>query len=396
MTVKARTQVGIVGAGPAGLLLSHLLHLEGIESIILEDRTRAYVEDRIRAGVIEQGAADLLVETGLGARMQREGLRHTGIEFRFGGEGHRIDLAELTGGKAVTVYGQHEVVKDMIAARLAADGRIEFEAKVESVDDFKGTKPAIRYVAGGRPHELACDFIAGCDGFHGVSRPAVPAGELSFFDRTYPFGWLGILAKAPPSSHELIYARHESGFALLSMRSPEISRLYIQCDPADDVANWPDTAIWAELRKRLAGGPDWKLIEGPVLQKGITAMRSFVTEPMQSGRLFLAGDSAHIVPPTGAKGMNLAISDVRLLARAIVAHYRRGDDTRLDAYSRTALKRIWKAQRFSWWMTSLLHRFGDETPFDERRQFADLDYIVSSRAARTSLAENYVGLPFDD
>ncbi len=396
MTVRARTQVGIVGAGPAGLLLSHLLHLEGIESVILEDRSRAYVEDRIRAGVIEQGAADLLVDAGLGARMQREGLRHTGIELRFGGEGHRIDLAELTGGKAVTVYGQHEVVKDMIAARLAAEGRIEFEARVESVHDFKGTKPTIRYVAGGAAHELSCDFIAACDGFHGICRPAVPAGELAFFDRIYPFGWLGILAKAPPSSHELIYARHETGFALLSMRSPEISRLYLQCDPADDVANWSDAAIWTELRRRLAGGPDWRLVEGPVLQKGITAMRSFVTEPMQSGRLFLAGDSAHIVPPTGAKGMNLAISDVRLLARAIEAHYRRGDDARLDAYSRTALKRIWKAQRFSWWMTSLLHKFGDETPFDERRQFADLAYIVASRAASTSLAENYVGLPFDD
>ncbi|MBI3507360.1 MAG: 4-hydroxybenzoate 3-monooxygenase [Proteobacteria bacterium] len=396
MTVRERTQVGIVGAGPAGLLLSHLLHLQGIESVILEDRTRQHVEERIRAGVIEQGAADLLVEAGLGARMQCEGLRHTGIELRFRGAGHRIDLAELTDGKAVTVYGQHEVVKDMIAARLAAKGRIVFEAKDVSVHDFKGTRPTIRYVADGGVRELSCDFIAGCDGFHGICRPAVPAGELSFFDRTYPFGWLGILAKAPPSAHELIYARHETGFALLSMRSPEISRLYVQCDPADDIANWSDAAIWAELRRRLAGGPGWTLTEGPVLQKGITAMRSFVTEPMQSGRLFLAGDSAHIVPPTGAKGMNLAISDVRLLARAIEAHYRSGNDSRLDAYSATALRRIWKAQRFSWWMTSLLHKFGDETAFDERRQFADLEYVVSSRAARTSLAENYVGLPFDD
>ncbi len=396
MTVRERTQVGIVGAGPAGLLLSHLLHLEGIESVVLEDRTRRHVEERIRAGVIEQGAADLLVEAGLGARMQREGLRHTGIELRFRGVGHRIDLAELTGGKAVTVYGQHEVVKDMIAARLAAGGRIVFEAKDVSVHDFKAGTPTIRYTAEGEARELACDFIAGCDGFHGVCRPAVAPGELSFFDKSYPFGWLGILAKAPPSSHELIYARHETGFALLSMRSPEISRLYLQCDPADDIANWSDAAVWAELQRRLSGGPDWRLTEGPVLQKGITAMRSFVTEPMQSGRLFLAGDSAHIVPPTGAKGMNLAISDVRLLARAFETHYRRGDDARLAAYSATALRRIWKAQRFSWWMTSLLHKFGDETPFDERRQFADLDYVVSSRAARMSLAENYVGLPFDD
>jgi p-hydroxybenzoate 3-monooxygenase len=396
MTARERTQVGIVGAGPAGLLLSHLLHLEGIESVILEDRARKHVEERIRAGVIEQGAADLLIEAGLGERMKREGLRHTGIELRFRGAGHRIDLAAHTGGKAVTVYGQHEVVKDMIAARIAAKGRLVFEAKDVSVHDFKAGPPTIRYLADGKPHELSCDFIAGCDGFHGVCRPTVAPGELSFFDRSYPFGWLGILAKAPPSSHELIYARHETGFALLSMRSPEISRLYIQCDPADDIANWSDARVWAELQRRLAGGSGWKLTEGPVLQKGITAMRSFVTEPMQSGRLFLAGDSAHIVPPTGAKGMNLAISDVRLLARALDAHFKRNDDTRLAAYSATALRRIWKAQRFSWWMTSLLHKFGDETPFDERRQFADLDYVVSSQAARMSLAENYVGLPFDD
>ena len=394
--IRERTQVGIVGAGPSGLLLSHLLYLAGIESVILEDRTRRHVEERIRAGVIEHGAANLLVDAGVGERLKREGLRHTGIELHFEGEGHRIDLAELTGGKAVTVYGQHEVVKDLIAARLAAKGRIVFEAKDVAVDGFAGTSPTIRFVENGTPKELACDYIAGCDGFHGTCRPSVPVGELRFFDRTYPFGWLGILAKSPPVSEELIYARHADGFALYSMRSPEVTRLYIQCDPADDVANWPDAAIWEQLHKRLGDGRGGRLVEGPVLQKGITAMRSFVTEPMQSGRLFLAGDSAHIVPPTGAKGMNLAISDVRLLARAIEAHVRKGDDTRLAAYSTTALKRIWKAQRFSWWMTSLLHKFGDETPFDERRQFADLAYVVSSRAAMASLAENYVGLPFDD
>jgi p-hydroxybenzoate 3-monooxygenase len=393
---RARTQVGIVGAGPAGLLLSHLLHLEGIDSVVLEDRTRAYVEERIRAGVIEQGSADLLTDAGVGARMKREGLRHTGIEFRFERQSHRVDLAELTGGKGVTVYGQHEVVKDLIAARLASGGQIVFEAKNVEIHDFKGTSPELRYVENGEAKSLACDFVAGCDGFHGTARPSVPAGELRFYDRTYPFGWLGLLAKAPPSSEELIYARHADGFALLSMRSPEVSRLYLQCAPDEDIANWPDARIWAELQKRLAGGADWTLTEGPTLQKGVTAMRSFVTEPMQSGRLFLAGDAAHIVPPTGAKGMNLAISDVRLLARAFEAHFKRGDDKRLDRYSATALKRIWKAQRFSWWMTALLHKFGDETPFDERRQLADLEYVVSSRAALTTVAENYVGLPFDD
>jgi p-hydroxybenzoate 3-monooxygenase len=394
--VRERTQVGIVGAGPSGLLLSHLLHLAGIESVILEDRTRRHVEERIRAGVIEHGAANLLIDAGVGERLKREGLRHTGIELHFRGEGHRIDLADLTDGKAVTVYGQHEVVKDLIAARLAAKGRIVFEAKDVAVDGFAGNAPTIRFVENGTPKELACDYIAGCDGFHGTCRPSVPVGELAFFDRAYPFGWLGILAKSPPVSEELIYARHDDGFALYSMRSPEVTRLYVQCDPDDDVANWPDPAIWEQLHKRLGNGRGGRLVEGPVLQKGITAMRSFVTEPMQSGRLFLAGDSAHIVPPTGAKGMNLAISDVRLLARAIEAHVRKGDDTRLAAYSATALKRIWKAQRFSWWMTSLLHKFGDEMPFDERRQFADLAYVVSSRAAMASLAENYVGLPFDD
>jgi p-hydroxybenzoate 3-monooxygenase len=392
MTATLRTQVGIVGAGPAGLLLSHLLHLEGIESVVLEDRTRSYVEERIRAGVIEHGAAALLEEAGVGARLRREGLRHTGVNLHFDGANRRVDLEDLTDGKAVTVYGQHEVVKDLIAARLAAGGDLRFEAKDVAIREFKGAAPELHFVEQGRPKKLVCDFVAGCDGFHGVARPSVPAGELRFFDRQDPFGWLGILAKAPPACEELVYARHADGFALLSMRSPEISRLYLQCEPDDDLANWPDARIWAELKRRLGG----LATEGPMLQKGITAMRSFVTEPMQSGRLFLAGDAAHIVPPTGAKGMNLAIGDVRLLARALEARIKRGDGTRLDAYSATALRRVWKAQRFSWWMTSLLHKFGDETPFDERRQFAELEYLVSSRAALASLAENYVGLPFED
>jgi p-hydroxybenzoate 3-monooxygenase len=392
MTATLRTQVGIVGAGPSGLLLSHLLHLEGIESVVLEDRSRSYVEERIRAGVIEHGAAALLEEAGVGARLRREGLRHTGVNLHFNGVNHRIDLADLTDGKAVTVYGQHEVVKDLIAARLAAGGDLRFDVKGVAIEEFKGTAPELHFVEQGQPKKLVCDFVAGCDGFHGIARPTVPAGELRFFDRQYPFGWLGILAKAPPACEELVYARHADGFALLSMRSPEISRLYLQCEPDDDIANWPDARIWLELKRRLGG----LATEGPMLQKGITAMRSFVTEPMQSGRLFLAGDAAHIVPPTGAKGMNLAIGDVRLLARALEAQIKRGDGTKLDAYSTTALRRIWKAQRFSWWMTSLLHKFGDETPFDERRQFADLEYLVSSRPALASLAENYVGLPFED
>jgi p-hydroxybenzoate 3-monooxygenase len=389
-----RTQVGIVGAGPAGLLLSHLLHLDGIESVILEDRTRTYVEERIRAGVLEQGTADLLVETGVGERMKREGLVHHGIELRFNGRGHRIDFADLADGKGVTVYGQHEVVKDLIAARLAAGGEIRFGVKDVSVHSLDGARPTIRYRQDTEAKELACDVIAGCDGFHGICRPSVPDGVLTFYERTYPFAWLGILAQAPPVSEELIYAHHERGFALFSMRSPEISRLYIQCAPDEDIADWPDERIWAELHIRLAG-EGRRLVEGAVLQKGITGMRSFVAEPMQYGRLFLAGDAAHIVPPTGAKGMNLAVADVRVLARALAAFYRSGRTDLLDRYSETCLRRIWKAQRFSWWMTSMLHRFEDASPFDQRRQLAELDYVTTSRAAAASLAENYVGLPME-
>ena len=388
-----RTQVGIVGAGPAGLLLSHLLHLEGIESVVVEDRSRDYVEHRIRAGVLEQGTADLLEETGVGERMRREGLAHEGIELRFAGRGHRIDFAELTGGKTITVYGQHEVVKDLIAARLAAGGQILFEAAGVAVDELTSDRPKIRFVKDGRAEELVCDVIAGCDGFHGVCRPSIPAGVLTAYEKVYPYAWLGILARARPASHELVYAYHDRGFALLSMRSPTISRLYLQCDPAEDMANWPDERIWRELATRLAvADADWTLSEGPILQKGITPMRSFVVEPMRYGRLFLAGDAAHIVPPTGAKGMNLAVADVRVLAEALAAFFRSGRSDLLDGYSETCLRRVWKVQRFSWWMTSMLHRSGDD-PFQHRLRLAELDYVASSRAAATALAENYVGLP---
>src|SRR5271163_3837133 len=376
-----RTQIGIVGAGPAGLLLSHLLHLQGIESVVLEARSRQHVEERVRAGVLEQGTADLLNETGVGARMMRQGLEHHGIALQFGHERHRIDFQELTGGKSVTVYAQHEVLKDLIGARIAAKGHLFFDVEDVSVSGFDGAAPRIQFRKDGSLQELTCDFIAGCDGFHGVCRPSIPAGVLESFERVYPFAWLGILAQAPPSSEELIYAYHERGFALLSMRSPEISRLYVQCKPDEDIANWPDEKIWRELHTRLECVNGWKLAEGPVIQKGITGMRSFVVEPMQYGKLFLAGDSAHIVPPTGAKGLNLAVADIRILARAFEAFYRSGNREKLRQYSVTCLRRVWKVQRFSWWMTSMLHRFNDENAFDHRRQLAELDYVTSSRAA---------------
>ena len=374
-----RTQVGIVGAGPAGLFLAHVLALEGITSVIFERRDQAYVEGRIRAGVLEQGTADLMVETGVGERMQREGLVHHGIELRFDGRGRRIDFADLTGGKGVTVYGQHEVVKDLIAARLAAGGEIVFEAEAVSLQDFEGdAQPRIRFMKGGVAQELACDFIAGCDGFHGVCRPSIPDGILTTYERGYPFAWLGILAQARPSSRELIYANHARGFALYSMRSPEVVRLYVQVAPDEDIEAWPDARVWDELHRRAAT-PGWSLAEGPVLQKGITGMRSFVTEPMQHGRLFLAGDAAHIVPPTGAKGMNLAVNDVRLLAVALRAFDATGDTAGLEGYSETALRRVWRAQDFSNYMTQLLHRLGGGT-FEVGLQLARLEYVTRSRA----------------
>jgi p-hydroxybenzoate 3-monooxygenase len=394
-----RTQVGIVGAGPAGLVLSHLLHLHGIESVIVEARERKYVEERVRAGVLEQGTVDLLTEMGVGDRLKREGLIHHGVNLRFGRRTHRIDFAELTGGKDVTIYSQHEVVKDLIAARLKTNGQILFEAENVEIKNFEQAgeraRSRIHFRHNETDQEIECDFIAGCDGFHGICRPSVPAGELTIFERVYPFAWLGILAEVAPSMEELIYAHSERGFALLSMRSPQISRLYIQCDPEEDIAKWPDEKIWQELQARLASDEGWKLTEGPVIQKGITGMRSFVTEPMQHGKLFLAGDAAHIVPPTGAKGLNLAVADVRILARALEEFYGSGKMERLREYSATCLRRVWKVQRFSWWMTSMLHLFPGENAFDQRRQVAELDYVTSSRAGQTTLAENYVGLPLE-
>jgi p-hydroxybenzoate 3-monooxygenase len=388
------TQVGIIGAGPAGLMLSHLLHLAGIESVVLESQSRKHVEERVRAGVLERTSVSLLIETGVGDRLLQEGLKHSGIEIRFNGNPHRLDFEDLAGSH-VTVYGQQEAVKDLIAARLAAGGDIRFEVEGANPEDFSGARPSIRFREGGEAKTLHCDFIAGCDGFHGICRQSVPPSALTAFERIYPFGWLGVLADAPPASEELIYAHHPRGFALLSMRSPRVSRLYIQCDPADDISNWPDARIWEEFHARTAGSDGLRQPEGPFLLKGITAMRSFVVEPMQFGRLFLAGDAAHIVPPTGAKGMNLAIADVSVLSRALAAHYKEGRSDLLAAYSATCLRRIWKVQRFSWWMTSILHQFAEHTPFDKRRQMAELDYLTSSRAAATALAENYVGLPME-
>ena len=394
MPISTRTQVGIVGAGPAGLVLSHLLYLHGIDSVVVENRSRQYVEERVRAGVLEQGTVDLLTEMGVGERMKAEGLIHYGVELRFAGRGHRIDFQELTGGKGITIYAQHEVLKDLNNARIATGGQVFFEVENVSIHDFDSSKPTIHYRKDGDDYELTCDFIAGCDGFHGICRPSIPAVVLTEFDRTYPFAWLGILAQAPPSSEELIYAHHERGFALHSMRTPQISRLYIQCDPDEDIGAWSDERIWQELQIRLASD-GWKLTEGPVLQKGITGMRSYVVEPMQYGRLFLAGDSAHIVPPTGAKGLNLAVADVQVLARGLKKFYTTGSPTLLDQYSTTCLRRVWKVQRFSWWMTSMLHRSPDDNPFDRRRQLAELDYVTSSYAAAKTLAENYVGLPLE-
>lgn len=393
--MRIDTQVGIVGAGPAGLLLAQLLALQGIDSFVIESRTREYCETRVRAGVLEHGTVELLKQARAGERLQREGLEHEGVYLRVRGTDHHINFRELTGGKTITVYAQQEVVKDLIELRLAGGGGIVFEAENATLHQIEGPKPSIHYSIKGEPCEIHCDFIAGCDGFHGVSRPSIPAGVLKTFDKTYPFAWLGILARVAPSSDELVYASHERGFALLSMRTPEISRLYLQCEPDEDPEMWSDERIWSELRIRLATHSGWTLKEGPTFQKGVTGMRSFVVEPMQYGHLFLAGDAAHIVPPTGAKGLNLAAADVRVLSQAFVNFFRSGDRKLLERYSEICLRRIWNAQRFSWWMTSLLHRFPNDTEFDRRRQTAELDYVVSSRAASQTLAENYVGLPFE-
>ena len=388
---QERTQVGIVGAGPAGLTLARLLELEGIATVVLEDRSREYVEQRIRAGVLEQRTADLLVDAGVGERLQREGIVHHGIELQFDGERHRIPLSELADGRSILIYGQTEVVKDLIAARLDSGLPLLFEVDQVSIHDLASSEPQVRFSHDGEDHELTCDVIAGCDGFHGVCRPSIPGGILTSFSREYPYGWLGILAEVAPSNDELVYAHHPNGFALLSLRSAELSRLYLQCAPDEDLDGWSDGRIWTELQTRL-GVAGWTLAEGPVLEKGVTGMRSFVVEPMQYGRLFLAGDAAHIVPPTGAKGLNLAIGDVRLLAEALVSWFRTGSNELLDAYSANCLRRIWRAEHFSWWMTSMLHRPPGDDPFDLKLQLSQLRYVATSHAAAASLAENYVGL----
>ena len=387
-----RTQVGIIGAGPAGLMLARLLRLQGIDSIIIENRDRAYIENRIRAGLIEDWATELLIELGVGERLQREGLRHSGTNIGVNGKLHHLDFEALV-GKGITVYGQQEIVKDLIVRRLADGGDLLFEVEGVSIHDIETDRPKIRFTHEGRAQEIDCDFIAGCDGYHGICRPSFPEGLLNVFERDYPFGWLGILSESAPPDHNLIYSYTDEGFALYTMRSPILSRLYLQCDHDEDIATWPDARIWEHLHRRLGGAR--KLEEGNILQKGVTAMRSFVIEPMQHGRLFLAGDSAHIVPPTGAKGMNLAFADVVYLSRALETFYGGKGNGRLETYSATCLRRVWKAQRFSWWMTQIMHRFPHETAFDRRRQLADLDYLTGSETAMKSLAEQYVGLPLD-
>ncbi|HVK33898.1 MAG TPA: 4-hydroxybenzoate 3-monooxygenase [Burkholderiaceae bacterium] len=390
-----RTQVAIVGAGPSGLLLGQLLARAGVDNVIVERQSGDYVLGRIRAGVLEQTTADLLDEAGVGARMHAEGLVHDGFELCFGGTRHRIDLAGHTGGKHVIVYGQTEVTRDLMAARAAAGLPTVYEAKDVAPHDFDGDSPYLTYTHDGQPQELRADFIAGCDGYHGACRAAVPPAALSIFEKVYPFGWLGILADTPPVSHELIYSNHERGFALCSMRSPTRTRYYVQCSLHDKVEDWSDDAFWDELRRRLDPQAAASMVTGPSIEKSIAPLRSFVAEPMRFGSMFLAGDAAHIVPPTGAKGLNLAASDVRFLARALVEHYRDHSDEGLERYSERCLARVWKAERFSWWFTSLTHKFPDTGAIGAKLQRAELDYLVSSHAATTVIAENYVGLPFD-
>ena len=388
-----RTQVGIVGAGPAGLLLGQLLHASGIDNVILERRSGDYVLGRIRAGLIEHGTVGLLEQIGCAGRLYTEGLIHQGIELSFGGARHRIDLHALT-GRAVTVYGQTEITRDLMQARAAAGLKTVYQAEDVTPLEITGGRPRLAWVKDGQRQELECDFIAGCDGFHGVSRQAIPAEVLRAYERVYPFGWLGVMVDRPPVSEELIYASSARGFALCSMRSQTRSRLYIQCRLDDAVEDWSDERFYAELALRLDPDAAANLKPGPSIEKSIAPLRSFVAEPMRHGRLFLAGDAAHIVPPTGAKGLNLAASDVFYLWRGLVEHYREGSDAGLDAYSQAALARVWKAERFSWWMTSTLHQFPESSGFDQRLQQAELDYLMSSEAAQTTLAENYVGLPY--
>ena len=393
MTTPSRTQVAIIGAGPAGLLLAALLARDGIDTVVVEQRSGDYVLGRIRAGVLEQVTADLLDAAGAGARMHAEGLPHQGIELCFGGMRHRIDLHGLTGGKQVMVYGQTEVTRDLMQLRAESGLVTIYEAEHVSLDGIDAVRPTVRFQHGGVTHELECDFIAGCDGYHGVSRQSIPESALRTYERVYPFGWLGVLSETPPVSHELIYSNHARGFALCSMRSATRSRYYVQCPLDDKVEAWSDDAFWAELRARLDDEAAAALVTGPSIEKSIAPLRSFVAEPMRFGRLFLAGDAAHIVPPTGAKGLNLAAGDVGLLARALAEHYREQSDAGIDGYSERCLRRVWRAERFSWWFTSLMHRFPETGAFGQKMQIAELDYLVHSRAASTALAENYVGLP---
>ena len=387
-----RVQVAIIGSGPAGLLLGQLLHRAGIDAIIIEQRSKHYVLDRIRAGVLEMGTVEMLDRLGVGKRLHAEGLVHDGVEISYSAGRQRIDLTGLT-GRHVVVYGQTEVTRDLMDAREAAGAKTVYEAEDVSVHDFDSNRPKVRYRKDGREHEVECDFIAGCDGFHGVCRESVPAGSISNFERVYPFGWLGVLSETKPVSDELIYVCHERGFALCSMRSPTRSRYYIQCSLSERVEEWSDDRFWDELRRRLDPEAASDLVTGPSIEKSIAPLRSFVCEPMRFGRMFLAGDAAHIVPPTGAKGLNLAVSDVHYLSEALESHYR-GSDAELDGYSERALKRIWKAERFSWWMTMLLHRLPEDGPFGQKIQQAELAYLAGSRAAQTAMAENYAGLAY--
>ncbi|HEY0752734.1 MAG TPA: 4-hydroxybenzoate 3-monooxygenase [Ktedonobacteraceae bacterium] len=391
--MEMQTRVGIIGAGPAGLLLSLLLAREGIASVVLENRSRDEIESTIRAAVLEQGTVDLITEIGLGERMLREGFVHHGIELRFDGYGHRINFSDLV-GRTITIYPQHELIKDLVAARLAEDAPVLFNVKDVQLSAVTSEQPVIHFTHENEPVELHCDFIAGCDGSHSVARNSIPADIQRVFSRSYPFGWLGILIQAPPSASELIYSYHERGFALISTRSMEIQRMYLQCDPLDDIARWSDEMILTELQLRLASKDEWKLLTGPIIQKSILGMRSMVVEPMQYGRLFLAGDAAHIVPPTGAKGLNLAVADIRHLSRALTSFYKEQQADLLAAYSTTCLKRVWRTEYFSWWMTSMLHRFPEDDAFQQHMQLAQLTYTTASRAAATSLAESYTGLPF--
>ena len=389
-----RTQVGIIGSGPSGLLLSQILFLHGIDSVILERQSRDHVLGRIRAGVLEQSTVDLLRAAGVNERMDREGLVHGGFSLAFDGRMETIDMHKWTGGSSVMVYGQTEITRDLIETRLADGGIIEYEAPAVAIENFLDAKPRIIYEKNGERRELVCDFVAGCDGYHGVSRKSAGPGNIKEFEKVYPFGWLGILSDVPPVDRELIYTNHERGFALCSMRSHTRSRYYIQCDLKDNVDNWTDDAFWDELRRRLPEAAAQKLVTGPRLEMSIAPLRSFVAEPMRFGNLLLAGDAAHIVPPTGAKGLNLAASDIHYLSRALIAYYGENRTDLLDRYSDTCLRRVWKAVRFSWWFTSMMHKFGDE-PLGQRLQLAELDYLTSSEAARTAMAENYVGLPFE-